>query len=131
MRRSFFVVSAFMIGGWMIGTSAMYEYAATAIAPRRFGARREVSQIAVGPSAPPMMPIEAAAQSGSQPKKSAPKIAARPSEPKSAKKIPNCAAPPRSAIFGFAISGPKSVIAPTPMKIMIGKTPVSMPNLKK
>ena len=25
MRRSSFVVSAFMIGGWMIGTSAMYE----------------------------------------------------------------------------------------------------------
>jgi hypothetical protein len=30
MRRSFFVVSSFMIGGWMSGTRAMYEYAATA-----------------------------------------------------------------------------------------------------
>ena len=32
--------------------------------------------------------------------------------------------------MGFAISGPKSVLAPTPMKIMIGKTPVSMPKRK-
>ena len=87
--------------------------------------------MAVGPSAPPMMPIEEAAFSGSQPKKSLPKIAAMPSAPKRAKKMPNCAAPPRRADFGFAISGPKSVIAPTPMKIIIGKTPVSMPNLKK
>ena len=88
--------------------------------------------MAVGPSAPPMMPMEAAALIGSAPtKKSAPNRAAKPRAPKSAKKMPNCAAPPRSAIFGFAISGPKSVIAPTPMKIMIGKTPVSMPNLKK
>ena len=78
-----------------------------------------------------MMPMEAAALIGATPKKSLPNTAARPSAPKSAKKMPNCAAPPRSAIFGFAISGPKSVIAPTPMKIMIGKTPVSMPNLKK
>ena len=78
-----------------------------------------------------MMPIEAAAEIALQPKKSSPKIAASPSAPKSAKKMPNCAAAPRSADFGLAISGPKSVIAPTPMKIMIGKTPVSMPNLKK
>ena len=101
------------------------------MAPRRSGASRLVSQMAVGPSAPPMMPIEAAALIGSQPKKSCPKAAASPSAPKSAKKMPNCAAPPRRAIFGLAISGPKSVIAPTPMKIMIGNTPVSMPNLKK
>ena len=87
--------------------------------------------MAVGPSAPPMMPMDAAAFSGSTPKKSLPKSAASPSAPKSAKKMPNCAAPPRRAVFGFAISGPKSVIAPTPMKIMIGKTPVSMPKRKK
>jgi hypothetical protein len=29
-----------MIGGWMIGTSAMYEYAATAIAPSSCGASK-------------------------------------------------------------------------------------------
>ena len=78
-----------------------------------------------------MMPMEAAAFRGSQPKKSLPNTAASPSAPKSAKKMPNCAAAPRSAILGFAIRGPKSVIAPTPMKIMIGKMPVSMPNEKK
>ena len=31
---SFFVVRAFMIGGWITGTSDIYEYAATAIGPR-------------------------------------------------------------------------------------------------
>jgi len=87
--------------------------------------------MAVGPSAPPMMPIDEAAFSGSQPKKSCPKTDVMPRAPKRAKKMPSCAAPPSRADFGLAISGPKSVIAPTPMKIMIGKTPESMPNLKK
>ncbi len=41
--RSSSVVSSFIIGGWMIGTSAMYEYAATAIAPSKSGARREAT----------------------------------------------------------------------------------------
>ena len=41
-ERSFLVVSARMIGGWMIGTSAIYEYAAMAIAPSRCGASFEV-----------------------------------------------------------------------------------------
>ena len=36
--RSFFVVSARIIGGWMTGTSAIYEYAATAIVPSICGA---------------------------------------------------------------------------------------------
>ena len=35
IARSFFVVNNFIIGGWMIGTNAMYEYAATAIGPIR------------------------------------------------------------------------------------------------
>ena len=35
---SFFVVQSFMIGGWMKGTSAIYEYAAMAIAPSSAGA---------------------------------------------------------------------------------------------
>ena len=33
IRRSFFVVSSFITGGWIMGTSAIYEYAATIIAP--------------------------------------------------------------------------------------------------
>ena len=60
MARSFFVVSSFIIGGWITGTSAIYEYAATAIEPSSCGASFEVRNIAVGPSAPPMIPIEAA-----------------------------------------------------------------------
>ena len=80
-----------------------------------------------------MMPMEAAAFSGltSGPKKSTPNSDAHPKAPKSAKKIPNCAAPPRSEDAGLAMSGPKSVMAPTPMKIMIGNTPESMPKRKK
>ena len=38
MARSFSVVRARMIGGWISGTSAMYEYAETAIGPSRCGA---------------------------------------------------------------------------------------------
>ena len=62
--RSFSVVKSFMIGGWIIGTSAMYEYAATAIGPispvwESFPARK----MDVGPSAPPMMEMAAAALS--------------------------------------------------------------------
>ena len=49
MRRSFFVVRTRMIGGKMIGTSAMYEYAATAMEPSRFGESRLARKIAVGP----------------------------------------------------------------------------------
>ena len=44
----------------MIGTSAIYEYAATAIGPKRFGASFDVTKIAVGPSAPPIIAIEPA-----------------------------------------------------------------------
>ena len=47
--------------------------------------------------------------------------------PTSVPKIPNCAAAPNNAVLGFAINGPKSVIAPTPIKINIGKRPVSTP----
>ncbi len=38
----------------------MYEYAAMATAPRRCGASFDVRKIAVGPSAPPIIPIELA-----------------------------------------------------------------------
>ena len=38
IRRSFLVVSASMMGLWITGTRAMYEYALTAIAPMRSGA---------------------------------------------------------------------------------------------
>jgi len=85
--------------------------------------------MAVGPSAPPMMPIDAASLRPNLMK--SPVASERQSAPNSAMKMPNCAAAPSSAVRGLAISGPKSVIAPTPMKIMIGKRPVLTPNSKK
>ena len=67
-------------------------------------------KIAVGPSAPPMMPI-AAASGSVKPSATAPSRLA---------KIPNWAAAPRSSVFGFASIGPKSVSAPMPRKISGG-----------
>ena len=46
---------------------------------------------------------------------------------RSARNIPTCAAAPKSNDFGFAISGPKSVIAPIPRKINGGKITHSTP----
>ena len=67
-------------------------------------------KIDVGPSAPPIIAIAAAAIS-LNPKPMASIYAAN---------IPNCAAAPSRKLFGFAISGPKSVSAPTPRKIRDG-----------
>ena len=50
-----------------------------------------------------------------------------PTAPSSVAKMPNCAAAPRNSVRGFASSGPKSVSAPTPMKMISGNAPVSMP----
>lgn len=57
---SFFVVRRRINGGWITGTSAIYEYAHTAIAPIRLGLSLEDRKIAVGPSAPPIMAMPAA-----------------------------------------------------------------------
>ena len=88
-----------------------------AIGPSRPGASLVVTYMAVGPSAPPMMPM-APASAGEKPAHSA-RINAR--------KMPSCAAAPSSRDFGLAISGPKSVIAPTPMKMSGGKMPSLTP----
>ena len=66
ITRSFFVVSNLINGGWIIGTNAIYEYADTAIAPIKLGANLDDKKIAVGPSAPPIIPI-APAWLGSNP----------------------------------------------------------------
>ena len=66
--------------------------------------------MAVGPSAPPMMPMEAA---------SGP-VKPSSTAPKKATNTPNCAAAPSSRLLGFASRGPKSVMAPTPRKISEG-----------
>ena len=73
--------------------------------------------MAVGPSAPPMMPMEPAS------------AALKPSAfaPMNVRKMPSCAAAPSNSDFGFAISGAKSVIAPTPMKMIGGKMPSLTP----
>ena len=46
-----------MKGGCITGTNAMYEYADIATAPNKWGANLEVVKIAVGPSAPPIIPM--------------------------------------------------------------------------
>ena len=73
--------------------------------------------MAVGPSAPPMMPMEPAS------------AAEKPISfaPMKVMKMPSCAAAPSSRLFGLAIRGPKSVIAPTPMKMIGGKMPSLTP----
>ena len=88
-----------------------------AIGPKRCGANLEVRKMDVGPSAPPMIPIEPAS-AGVNPMAFA---------QRKVTKIPICAAAPRMRLFGLAISGPKSVIAPTPMKIRQGYTPALTP----
>ena len=81
-----------------------------AMGPRSSGASRVVRKMAVGPSAPPMMPMEAA-WGPVKPSTMA---------PKKATKTPSCAAAPSSRLLALAIRGPKSVMAPTPMKIRDG-----------
>ena len=85
----------------------------------------EVTKIEVGPSAPPMMAMEAASLRVN----SSPGIpnAVSASAPISVPKIPNCAAAPKSKVLGLASIGPKSVMAPTPRKISSGKILVGKP----
>ena len=64
----------------------------------------------VGPSAAPMIPMEAASRK-SNPISVATQIA---------KKIPNCAAAPNKNKIGYDKSGPKSIIAPIPINKRIG-----------
>ena len=118
MRRSFLVVSNAMMGGCISGTRDMYVYAATATAPSRCGASFIVRKMEVGPSAPPMMPMEAASF-GLKPMNRAMKNVAA---------TPTWAAAPRSRVRGAASSGPKSVRAPTPRKMMGGKISALMPS---
>lgn len=73
----------------------------------------------VGPSAAPMIAIEAASLI-SKPKKEA-KL--------NVKKIPNWAAAPKNNIFGFVIKGVKSIMAPIPMKSNKGNNSLEIPAL--
>ena len=106
IRRSFFVVQSLITAGCTIGTSAIYEYATTMIGPIYLDASCIATKIAVGPSAAPIIPIEAASFKGK------PIIAAK----IMVTKIPSCAAPPRIKSLGLVRSGPKSIIHPIPIK---------------
>ncbi len=88
-----------------------------AMGPSNWGASREVVRMAVGPSAPPMMPMEAAS------------AAVKPSRvaTKKAKNTPIWAAAPSNRLLGLDSRGPKSVMAPTPIKIRQGYTPALTP----
>ena len=83
----------------------------TAVMPRISGARLADRNIVVGPSAPPIMPMEAASDNSNTPVASA---------PQKATKMPTCAAAPRSRVLGLDMTGPKSVIAPSPRKMIGG-----------
>jgi len=79
------------------------------------------TRIDVGPSAAPMMPMEAAS-TRLKPIKVARLIVA---------KMPHWAAAPKRMSFGLANSGPKSIIAPMPMKSSSGMaSAASMPRWK-
>ena len=69
-------------------------------------------------AAPPMIAIEAASRIENSKPGMPHDVSAR--APSSVPKMPNCAAAPRSSVRGFASIGPKSVMAPTPMKISSG-----------
>ena len=97
--------------------AAEIEKSDTAIAPIRLGASLDERKMAVGPSAPPMIPI-APACIGSNPIAKAVIYAP---------KIPNCAAAPTSISFGLEIRAEKSVIAPIPRKISGGYQPEVTP----
>ena len=103
-----------------MGTRAMYEYAATIIAPRYFELKYWATKIDVGPSAAPIIAIDAASFN------SKPSREAR----LSVKNIPNCAAAPKIISFGLDNSGPKSIIAPMPINSSNGKSSFAMPASK-
>ena len=71
----------------------------------------------VGPSAAPIIAMEADSI-GPNPQRVA---------MQSVKNMPNCAAAPKSISFGLVSTGPKSIIAPMPMKSTSGKNSFAMP----
>ena len=71
----------------------------------------------VGPSAAPMMAMEAASCKVKPSRRASDRV----------KKMPNWAAAPQRIILGLESSGPKSIIAPMPMKSSSGKSSVAMP----
>ena len=91
------------------------------MAPRYLDPSVLATKIEVGPSAAAMMPIEPASAM-SKPSSTA---------TTTVKKMPNCAAAPKSSRNGFCSRGPKSIIAPMPTKSRSGKSSVAMPASNK
>ena len=75
------------------------------------------TKMEVGPSAAPMMAMEAASCKVKPSRRASDRV----------KKMPNWAAAPQRIILGLESSGPKSIIAPMPMKSSSGKSSVAMP----
>ena len=76
--------------------------------------------MAVGPSAVPITPIEAA--SG---------VVKNIEAKQNVKKMPNCAAAPKIINLGFVSNGPKSIIAPMPINNISGNNSFAIPALNK
>ena len=89
--------------------------------PSSSGASLLVRKMAVGPSAPPMIPMDAAC-AGEKPKMGRSSCVTR-----KVAKMPICAAAPSRRLLGLAIRGPKSVMAPTPRNMRHGYTPALTP----
>ena len=87
------------------------------IAPIYFDWKKLATKMEVGPSAAPMMAMDAAF------------LRSKPSSVAMlrVKKMPNCAAAPNSISFGLDKSGPKSIIAPMPINSKSGKSSLAMP----
>ena len=88
-----------------------------AMGPNRWGASCDERKIDVGPSAPPMMPMDAASRS----------VNPRAKAPKKVAKMPSWAEAPKSTDLGLEINDEKSVSAPMPMKMSGGKIPEVTP----
>ena len=72
------------------------------------------------------LPLDAINKASAREKSINPELV-RAMAPSTVVKIPNWAAAPRNRVLGLASSGPKSVMAPTPMKITSGKIPGAIP----
>ena len=89
------------------------------MAPRYLLPNTLATRMEVGPSAAPMMAMAPASL------RSKPQARAT----ISVKKMPNCAAAPKSSSRGLDRSGPKSIIAPIPMNSKSGNSSLAMPAL--
>ena len=86
------------------------------MAPRYFEPSTFATKMAVGPSAAPITAMEAASFS-SKTKPAANRV----------KKMPNWAAAPKNMSQGFSSRGPKSIMAPMPMKSSSGNSSLLIP----